>query len=467
MTDTRALRPTVLVVGGGAAGALTALHLAREATSEVEVVVIDPAVRLAAGTAFSTTDPDHLLNVPASGMSALPDEPGHFAQWRSRTTGAEVDPHEFAPRREWGRYLAETLDASVRGSRVTLRHVRATATSVDRAGTGVLVGLDDGRRLAGDALVVGTGLPAPSPSWAPEAMRASDRFVVDPWAPGALARVDEDPGRLPDVLVVGTGLTMVDVVTTLARRPDRFLHAVSRSGRLPRRHADGPQAPVVPDVTQWGHDLASIADHTHAHLREAEIATGDWRPGLDGLRHRVQDLWGRLDERDRLAFLARYAAAWNRIRHRVPGPSAQRIDGLTAAGRLTTSAARVTGAEAVADGLRVTLEDGTVREVGWVVNCTGPDLDVRDLGDPLVDGLLESGLATCATAGMGFRTRDGRLLDATGTVGAPVWVLGALRRGELWESTAVPEIRVQAAAAATAVLTTIAPSPTLTEGIPR
>lgn len=466
MTRPRADRPTVLIVGGGAAGALAALHLVREATAGVDLVVVDPAEQLALGTAFSTTDPEHLLNVPASGMSALPDDPGHFARWRARTTRSEVDPHEFAPRMAWGRYLAETLADALRaaGRRATLKHVRRTATAIDHDAHGVTLTLDDGTTVRGDAVVIGTGLPAPSSSWAPESLRTSPRFVPDPWAPGALARVRDDVASLPDVLAVGTGLTMVDVVTTLASsRADRFLHAISRSGLLPRRHADGPQAPVVPDVTDWGHGLTSIVDHTQAHLREAEVATGDWRPGLDGLRHRVQDLWGRLSETDRHAFLARWAGPWNRIRHRIPGASAHRIDGLVALGRLTTSAARVVKVSELPDGLRVHLTDGTVRDVGWVVNCTGPNADVRLSGNPLVEDLLrprETGsLAVAATAGMGFRTRAGQLLGSEGRVAAPVWVLGALRRGELWESTAVPEIRVQAAAVAGAVLDAVSAAP--------
>lgn len=472
MTHSIAMRPTILIVGGGAAGALAALHLIRETPCGIALVIIEPAERLSAGTAFSTTDEGHLLNVPASGMSALPDDPGHFARWRARTTRSEVDPHEFAPRAAWGHYLAETLADALQaaGRRASLRHVRHRATAIDRDADGVTLTLDDAMTVRGDAVVIGTGLPAPASTWAPQPLLASTRFVPDPWAPGALTRMRDDAESLPDVLVVGTGLTMVDVVTTLASsRSDRFLHAVSRSGLLPRRHADGPQTPVVPDVTEWGHDLTSIVEHTHAHLREAEVVTGDWRPGIDGLRHRVQDLWGRLGEADRLEFLDRWAGPWNRIRHRVPGPSAQRIDGLLGQGRLTTASARIVEAAEVPGGVRVTLTDGTVREVGWVVNCTGPDLDVRRSGDPLVTDLLREraggSLAVSATAGMGMRTRAGQLLGTNGRVDAPVWVLGALRRGELWESTAVPEIRVQAAAAATAVLRAVVPScDPLTEG---
>ena len=114
-------------------------------------------------------------------------------------------------------------------------------------------------------------------------------------------------------------------------------------------------------------------------------------------------------------------------------------------------------------GLRVALSNGESLDVGWVVNCTGPQRDIRLLGDSFLDDLIRpragGAFGTLATAGMGFRTRDGRLMDSEGTADAPLWTLGALRRGELWESTAVPEIRAQALAVAHSVLDTVAPLP--------
>ena len=38
-----------------------------------------------------------------------------------------------------------------------------------------------------------------------------------------------------------------------------------------------------------------------------------------------------------------------------------------------------------------------------------------------------------------------RVLDATGVAAPPVWAIGALRRGVLWDTLAIPEIREQAA----------------------
>lgn len=456
-------RPTVVVIGGGAAGTLTALHLARAAarrSTSLQIVLVDPAERPAAGVAFGTTDERHVLNVPAAGMSALPEDPRHFVVWRERN-GLGVGDYEFAPRREWARYLGECLGEALRGSfgEVTLRHLRRAARDVTGTGTEVRVELDDATVVAGDAAVVATGLPAAGSSWAPDSLRASAFFVPDPWAPGALDVVRRDHAGPADVLAVGAGLTMVDVALSLAgSRPGRVVRAISRNGRLPARHADRPVLADIPDISDWGSDLPTIRRDVAAHVERVVAATGDWRPAVDGTRFRVAELWARLSESDRLTFLARDAAEWNLARHRIPPASAARIDEFRAAGWLTVEAATVVGADPLSTGgLRVELSDGTHHDVGWVVNCTGPQLDVTTLGNPVLDALVRAG-AEPATAGMGFRTEAGRILTG-GEPRLPIWTLGALRRGELWESTAIPEIRVQARAVAISLLDTIAPLP--------
>ncbi|MDO7867591.1 FAD/NAD(P)-binding protein [Nocardioides jiangxiensis] len=463
-------RPVVAILGAGAAGTLTALHLVRESgrrSTPVEILLVDPADRWGRGTAFGTTDDQHLLNVPAAGMSALPEDPSHFLHWLQ---DQQPDAHAFtfAPRRTYGRYLDEQLTAAARDILVetTVRHVRATVTDVRRDGARVRLGhagSPDG--LLADAVVVAVGLPTTGEDWAPPALRDSPFFVTDPWAPGALDPIRRDRTGPADVLVVGTGLTAVDVLFSLAgTRPDRRLHTVSRSGRLPSRHADRLKPAAIPDISGWGARLEEIRTAVEQHLTEVAKTTGDWRPALDGLRFRVAELWQRLPEEDRTTFLLRDAAAWNRLRHRIPTESHERLDGLVGSGEIVLGAASVTAVEPLAHGgLRVATTDEAVREVGWVVNCTGPRADVRTLGNPVLDDLLrprlDGALAVTTTAGMGLATRDGRLVDGRGRHDAPIWTLGALRRGELWESTAVPEIRQQALALAVGVLEAVAPLP--------
>lgn len=420
----------VVVVGAGAAGTLTALHLVEQATGPLSITLVDPAPRCGRGVAFGTTDERHLLNIPASRMSAYPDDPAHFVDWHRRVHGP-TEPYSFLPRVRFGDYLAETFARAVAGSRAHVEHLRTRATGIDRDRHGVVVQLADGRGLPADAVVLATGLPAAGVDWGPSTLLGSPGFVADPWAPGALEEVRRGSG---EVLLVGTGLTMVDVALTLAPT-GRRLRAVSRSGRLPARHARRPVTPELPDIATWGRGLAVIREHAHAHVAAAQRTYGDWRPGVDGLRHRISELWGRLDETDRIRFLARDAARWNAVRHRLPPTSAATLALLQETGQLSIEAG---------DASEV-----AVPEDGWVVNCTGPRPDIRTLGDPLIEDLLRprpgGPLAVTATAGMGLRTVDGRL-GAT-----PVWTLGALRRGELWESTAIPEIRAQAAEMASTI----------------
>ena len=459
--------PTVVVVGAGPAGALSALHLlraARRRAGGVEVLLVDPADRWGRGVAFGTAEDEHLLNVPAGAMSALPEDPGHFVAWlREHVRGDDAHEAAFVGRRTWGAYLDDTLRrtaaADVDG-RTSVRHVRARVTGLREDEGGWVVHTETGD-LAADAVVVAAGLPGSEPTWAPEALAGSPFFVPDPWRPGALDVVRRDRTGPADVLVVGSGLTGVDVVLTLTgagNRPDRRVHVVSRNGLLPRVHREPATVPLVPEVEGWGPDLADVLVRARAHVEEVRTRTGDWRAGIDGLRHRVGELWSALPEADRALFRARHAADWNRLRHRMPRRSAELLDALQQSGRLTLCPGEVADARPLeGGGLAVTLRDGTVREVGWVVACTGPVDDVRRADDALLADLVRErpggALTRVDALGLGLHTDGGRLGSA------PVWVVGALRRADLWESTAVPEIRQQARAAAEAVLHEVAPLP--------
>src|SRR5215213_3061194 len=315
--------PVVIVVGAGAAGSLTALHLVRSAcrrATPLEVLLLDPADRWARGVAFGTPAEEHLLNVPASGMSALPEDPGDFVAWaggqglhgREEPGGSKCDPNAFLPRRRFAQYLDDTLTQELgrADGLVGVRHVREQVTGVVRTASGWAVLARSGRVVDADAIVVATGLPQVGWTWAPRSLCESPFFVADPWAPGALDVVRRDHAGPGEVLVVGAGLTMVDVVLSLtddSSRADRQILAVSRSGRLPRAHRVTQKLAAIPDIADWGSDLDSIVERTERHVREVQAATGDWRPAVDGLRYRHSELWRRLDEADRTRFIAQHA----------------------------------------------------------------------------------------------------------------------------------------------------------------
>jgi uncharacterized NAD(P)/FAD-binding protein YdhS len=302
----------------------------------------------------------------------------------------------------------------------------------------------DGSARHVDHAILAIGSAPPCTAWVPPALTASPRFIADPWSPGALAAVDGE-----SVLLVGTSLTMVDVALTLSRT-GRRLHAVSRHGLLPAVHATRPLAHMAPPSLPAGPlRLTTLRRAVSHHVAASLAAHGDWRPAIDSLRPVTADLWRRLPIADRAEFLRRDLRSWEVRRHRMAPAVGARLRALLHTGALQVVAGEVVDGAADSTGITITFADSRTRRFGTVINCTGPRCDFRTTGDPLLRDLLDSGLARPGEVGLGLDTdADGRLLDRHGKPSRALWTLGAARRGQLWECTAIPEIRAHAEALA-------------------
>lgn len=451
----------IAVVGAGAAGALVAIRLLEQAsgrTDRVEVLLIDPlvATRAGRGLAYSTADTRHRLNTPAGRMSARTDDPFDFVRWLVNRTGQPIGQGDFVPRTWFGDYLSDLVDHAVGDAdQASLHKVAARVVGLRLGTTGVVLELDSGDAIAAEAAVLAIGSFPPICGWAPKPLRESPRFVADPWVPGVLSAV----AKHDDLLLVGTGLTMVDMAVSL-NRPDRTIHVVSRHGFLPHAHSSTPVTAVAPPnlagLTSWSSLRRAILGHFNAQRR----AGGDWRAVVDGLRPLIPAIWAALPSADRARFLIEGRRIWDVHRHRLPPSVAEKIARLRLSGRLVLYTGEVAQVDQQPHGLRVELSTGTSLAVGAVVNCTGGHEDVRVAGDRLVDDLLATGLGRPDTLGLGLDTAaDGRVMRAVGGAEAALWTIGALRRGSLWETTAFPEIRVQASELAACVLSYLTPSP--------
>jgi len=450
------VRRSVAVVGAGPAGALVAIQLCETAFRRqvpLHLLLIDPAPEAGRGTAYVTRDARHLLNAPASHMSCYPDDPGHFVRWLCRHGEPTITAADFVSRYRYGSYLADTLGRAIVAAHgtVSVRRLRTRVTDCRWSGKVARLELDNGTAIEADSVVLATGPTPPSSAWLPTALRTSDRFVADPWAPGALEPPVEER-RPTDVLLIGTGLTAVDVALRLDR-PGRTVHAVSRSGRLPQAHAVSPLPATACTEPLRGLSLPILRAAVRRHIGRAMRMQGDWRPALDGLRPLIAELWASLSDEERAEFLERDGSLWNVHRHRMPPATAERVARMRRTRRLRTGPGRIADAVLLQDGtFTVSLTEGRELSVGWVVDCTGPGLSLADTADPLWWNLLRRGDAVPGSLGMGVSTEDGRLRDRYGRTCHALWTLGAPRRGELWETTAIPEIRAQAAAVAQAVL---------------
>ena len=421
----------VVVVGAGAAGALTASHLVTSLSPRYRVALVDPSPTTGRGPAYSTTDDRHLLNVPASGMSAFPRDPEHFFRWVRNHHDREAQPQDFIARRVYGDYIQSLLQtASEYPGNARLERREEAVVGIARRKDRFTVRLSSGQTIVARAVVLATG-SSPGIDWAPAGLSSAD--VADPWT-------DELPDG--DLLLVGTGLTMVDVAIA-ADRPGRTLHTVSRHDLVPAAHRlpTTPMVPPPPGITRIG-TLAELQRVVGAHIERTIEETGDWRAAVDGLRPVTAQLWQGLCEEDKRRFRDDLARTWEIHRHRMSPETARRLDAIADSGRLVRHTGTLGSARRSGTGLEVTLTDGSRINVAGLVNCTGP---VGTLAkDTLLASLAHTGLVRPGPSGLGIDTADdGRVLGVL-PARMPLYALGALRRGNLWETTAMPEIREQA-----------------------
>lgn len=424
---TRHLR--IGVVGGGASGALVAARVLRDCAVPVDVVVFEPRERLGDGVAYSTPDSHHLLNVPACGMSALPEDREHFQRW----AGAAAT--DFVARKRYGDYLrdllAESLDAAPVGSQLT--HVREHVTNAGFDPTPWVV-TENGTYAAVDHLVLATGHDAPVvPDALVTANLPTSSVITDPWDTEALARVE----RGDRVLLVGTGLTAIDVAVSLAARVrDIRIEAVSRHGLLPQTHEDPwrPGHPAPDELPASPHDVVSYV----------RSFGEDWRRGVDSLRSVSPAMWQSWDDAGRVEALHRFGRFWDVHRHRMAPGIGTVVSRLIRAGRLRIHRASLQSAIATSAGIDVLLSCGEYHQVDRIVVCTGPTGQAAR--DPLLRLLLARGEAQAGPVGLGLLVDPdtGTVVDGAGRPVPSVTAIGPLCRGVLGESTAMPEIRNQA-----------------------
>ena len=463
-------RTTIAIVGAGFSGTLLSLHVLRRCPPCTRVVLIERGGQFGRGQAYATGNPSHVLNVPAARMSAFHDRPTHFLDWlgaqgKCRGDGSPVTGGCFVPRREFGAYVRHLLKEELRrpglGGRLDL--VRGEVVGLEACPDRLTLRFDRDRRgLTADLAVLAVGnFPSEPPPVPDPSFYDGPLYHPDPWAPDALAGLDPEA----PVLLIGTGLTMVDVVVSLLDADHRGpIHALSRRGLLPHRHgAAAGSSPKEP--RSYPTALGALARFLRAEARRGVEAGGTWQPVIDDLRPFVQDVWQAMSAADRARFLRHLRPWWDVHRHRMAPAVANRIGAARARGQLRIHAGRIQGF-AEADGaarVRFRPRGGDRIEelaVARVVNCSGPGADYDRIAHPLVRALLRDGLVRPDPLRLGLDvTGTCALLDRQGAISRRLFAVGPATKGAFWEMTAVPDIRRQCEFLAAHLVTVIKPRP--------
>ena len=440
---------TVVIVGGGFSGAIFGLKLHRQCP-DWRIIIAEPKRNLGRGVAYGACGPEHLLNVPVHRMEIglQPSFEAWLQQRRSVISDALVESGldlaaAFVPRRLFGDYVEERITEALDSkSLVGLSSVRGEVVRVLPDNRGVL--LTDGRRILADIVVLAMGNLPPRPPGSPDAwLYDSGFFIPDPWALDAFS--DIDPSE--PLLLIGSGLTTVDVALRLAHRGHRgAVLAISRRGLVARTHLAGGNWP------EFLHDKLPASARTLTKIVRQQIALAAsqgiaWQRVFDAARPAVPSIWNGWNEFSRRQFMRHLRPRWDVHRHRMAPRVAESVAKLRSSAALEVVAGRLAGYQIAGRLVQVTLRlrGGALRtfNAGHVINCTGPGGDFGKTAIPLIAELRERKLARPDPHGIGLETSDCAVIDGFGEPSAWLFALGPLTRPAWWEITAVPEINLQ------------------------
>lgn len=424
-----------LVIGGGFSGTLLAINLLRHGSLHVTLVERDPQ-RLGKGLAFGAAQERHVLNVRAGNMSAFADQPGHFVEWLARCrVGSDAT---FATRRDYGAYLAGILDDMRHSAGERLTIVADEVTELLLSDREAVAHLASGRNLTGDVVILAPGnLP---PHDLPAFARLSaPAYIGDPWSRDIAADLESDD----HIVLLGTGLTAIDCALTLDDAGFRGrISALSRRGLTPHTHAPG--APFTAVSERPAQSGSALVKAIRARSRQV-----GWRNAIDELRPFTQGLWGISSSEEKARFLRHLRPFWDIHRHRIAPPVAERLDVMKVRGQLSFMAGRISGAEPVQRGLRLSYrargaDETSYMTVNRVINCTGPLSDLCRTREPLLQALWKSGAIRPDPMNIGIDVdQQAQVIGRDGTANERLLAVGPMTRGAHWEIVAVPDIRRQ------------------------
>lgn len=478
----------VAIIGGGFSGTIVAIRILAAARaipqatrpSGLATVVQNPIrilllernpLGLGRGAAFGTTSAKHYLNVPSRRMSAFDEDPEHFVRWLEglsegelhtlNLTKADIAPDEYLPRIIYGRYLRSILDQQLRSEAAnafTCVHGEVASLEPpesDRENGPISVRLTGRTEYRVKRVVLALGNFPPRDLLARFHAPHHPSYISTPWKSVAFDNLSGNS----DVLVIGSGLTCLDILHTLyAQTTGGAVHVVSRHGLFPQIHKFHlPSYPFFLRRKALPKTILGLLRAVRKEVAIAETRGIDWRSVVDSMRPHLNEIWQSLPLEQQKRFLRHLNSFWEIHRHRAAPKTQIARDALSREGRLRTYSAQIRKIERIEDRWNVTLHQrcgggasSTIAlQVDYIINCTGPQGDYSKLDDRFVKQLIRDGWIVRDALHLGIATGEhGGVLNRDDHESSRVFTLGPTRKGQLWETTAVNGIREQTKALA-------------------
>lgn len=436
----------IVIVGGGVSGYLLLMNLLKLQKTAAEIVLLEKESLERVGLAYSTNEDFHLLNVPAAGMSAFPEDRAHFVNWLL-DNGYDYPPQAFVPRKIYRKYILFQFNQLMERKPDHLHVQLMCNEAVDVDAENNLLILKEGGPLHYDVMVLAVG------SFPPDALGLANKDYIDSenyyhsaWENSLYKNLPAGAG----VFIIGTGLTMVDTVARLHyMKHAGEIIALSRHGLLPATHRIVQPYPSFHEELAGKHTVLEMFRVVRKHLRNAACKGENWRAVIDSLRSYTPGLWMNLPDNEKKTFMQHLRHTWDASRHRMPHECANMMQEMLDSGKTKIVAGRITAIDCK-DGFTVSYrERGTKSILGFrtdvIINCMGPSGNYKNIKSVLVTNLVDKGVLNKDALNLGVNcTPDGAVVGRDGRPSRSIFTLGSPKKGILWETTAVPEIRVQA-----------------------
>lgn len=442
----------VIIIGGGLSGSLLAMQLARSpGGSEVVLIEKNPEF-LGRGVAYQYDFTHQPLNVVAGGMSLFPDKPLDFVRWleanhfRYNHLIDQVSPEAFIPRKIFGDYVLENLEKIQQEVSERLQIRIDEAISIMDFGKRKTVVFASGNALHADHVILALGNFPPADLFATHNPVQNDpRYFASPWSDRVYSDIKGDE----DILLVGSGLTAVDIVLGLIVRKFRGkVTMLSRRGVFPLPHDLTHQAISI-TVPENYSPRKMLLWVRYLMRKNPEVP---WSVIIDGLRPYTQKIWLQWIVSDKQYFLKKIRPYWEIARHRIPSASSERLNNMMEKGQLVLIKGTIEEASVSSNGIEILYrsESGLNSQVFQkVINCTGPESNYRKVRFPIIVDLIARGKVKIDELGLGIKcTPEGSIINDQGEVEQGIWCIGPMRKAVLWETTALRELREQSSALA-------------------
>ena len=452
------LNVDIAIIGAGFSGTLVLANVVKTAQKNCSIAIIDKLESFNKGIAYNPSSSMFLLNVATKRMSAFSDEPDHFLNWVCKQNSFELFSREalansFLPRDIYRQYLSsiwnETLSLA-KSKNIQVECIYSFAKNIFTADEIYLIETENGETIHTKQLVLATGNQTPSNRILKNKLEETHpRYFQNPWIYEAINNFESEL----NILIVGNGLTMVD--TTLGLVENHFqnkIYAVSPNGFKVIQHLHNNIAYTFDlNLDDPNFSLTYLLRQVNAEVKKLSKLGITSEPVVDAIRSKTQEIWKKLTVAEKQSFMRHLRHIWGVSRHRIAPHIYRKIQNLRINKKLEVIAGEIHKISDEETHLEVTLFNKKSKkfktiQVSRIINCTGPQTNLKESENQLLQKLFMEGFLSQDELNLGTRIdlSTYEIIDSTNEVVPCFFTLGVNLKGELWESVAVPELKVQA-----------------------